>query len=58
MQSSSKLDEQAPPIPVCFAMPTTDEELATAKENAISLNTVKSTDWASSNGLLTEKNYH
>ena len=48
LQSSSKQDEQAPPIPVCFAMPTTDEELATAKKNAIFLNTVKSTNWASS----------
>ena len=44
LQGSSKQDEQAPAILVCFAMTTTDEELTTAKENAKSLNTVKSTN--------------
>ena len=34
LQGSTKKDEQPLPIPVRFAMPTTDEELATAKENA------------------------
>ena len=34
LQGSSKQDEQASHIPICFKMPTTDEELATAKENA------------------------
>ena len=46
LQGSTKKDEQALPIPVRFAMPFTDEELATAKENAKFRNTIKSTNWA------------
>ena len=46
LQGSSKQDGQAPPIPICFKMPTTDKELTTAKQNAKSLNTVKSNNWA------------
>ena len=47
LQGFTEKDEQALPIPVRFAMPTTDEELATEKkENAKSLNTIKSTNWA------------
>ena len=45
LQGSSKQDGHVLPISICFTMLTTEEELATAKENAKSLNTVKSTNW-------------